>query len=541
MKRNFYTIYLSLFFVIIGSLPTQAQEENFYEMEVIQELKIEFAEENWRQALDSLRFNGDELLNAQLTINGTTFSDVGVRIKKDRVFMPDQKKNSLFIRLDHKIEGQNYLGNRAVMLSMALRDPSMLREVLAYNIAGKYMAAPKANFAKVQVNDEYYGFFINIEPIDDVFLENNFAYTKGHLFYSNPSGKVKMNDYCLDAAYGNLLSEPAAECYDRNIDLVRGQNFDPFVDLVKALNSDNKQLRANVLDIDQTLWMLAFNNVVANLSSYLGKEAPNYFLYQGEDNRFVPIIWNTNFAFGSSKNIGKGSDLSVVAMEKLDPFLHEKETRKPLVSQLLKDEMNRKVYLSHMRTILYDEFLSGAFEKKAMELQELIKVPLTNDRNRYYNTADFDRSLVATIGKITKIPGLVTFMNNRSRYLKKNKDFLFIPAEIGAPKYKQRKRYSRDQIENFQIQIPVSAFATEVKIRYRFKGETQFQEMLMKDDGKNYDLQAGDNIYGAIITPKPGADELEYYVRAENAKTVSYAPTRYMYELNKVKLSDLNK
>lgn len=541
MKHNFYKIYFSLILGILGASSLIGQDADFYQLDAIQEVKIEFEQENWRQALDSLRFNGEELLNAQLTINGSRFADVGVRIKKDRVFRPDQKKNSLFIRLDHKIEGQNYLGNRAVLLSMALRDPSMVREVLAYDIARKYMVAPKANFAKVQVNDEYYGFFINIEPIDDTFLENNFAYTDGHLFYSNPTGQVKMNDYCLDAAYGNLLLEPSAECYDRNMDLVRGTNFDPFVSLVKALNSDDDQLRAKHLNVDQTLWMLAFNNIVANLSSYLGKEAPNYFLYQDEDGRFVPIIWNTNFAFGSAKNIGKGSDLSVSAMEKLDPFLHENEARKPLVSKLLSNEKNRKVYLSHMRTILYDEFLSGAFEKQAMELQELIKVPLTNDRNRYYNTADFDRSLVATIGKITKIPGLVTFMNNRSRFIKKTKDFLFIPAEIGTPKYKQRKRYSRDEIESFQIQVPISAFATDVRILYRFEGEEAFQEMEMKDDGKNYDLNASDNIYGVIVKPKAGADQLEYYIRAENAKTISYFPARYTYELNKIKLSDLNK
>lgn len=541
MKHNFFKLYISFCLVLTGTSSLLAQDTDFYQIDAIQELKIEFKQENWRQALDSLRFNGDELLNAKLTINGTTFSDVGVRIKKDRAFIPDQKKNSLFIRLDHKIEGQNYLGNRAVLLSMALRDPSFVREVLAYNIAGKYMAAPKANFAKLQVNEEYYGFFVNIEPIDDAFLDANFAYTDGHLFYSNPTSKVKMNDFCLDAAYGNLLLEPSAECYDRNIDLVRGTSFDPLVALIRAINSDEPQLRAKNLDVDQTLWMLAFNNVIANLSSYLGKEAPNYFLYQKEDGRFVPILWNTNFAFGSAKNIGKGSDLSVSAIEKLDPFLHENEVRKPLVSKLLSSEENRKVYLSHMRTILYDEFLSGAFEKQAMELQELIKVSLTNDRNRYYDTADFDRSLVATIGKITKIPGLVTFMNNRSRYLKKTKDFLYIPTEIGTPKYKERKRYSRDEIENFQIQVPISAFASEVKVYYRFDGKGPFHQKEMKDDGKNYDLEAGDNIYGVIIPPDAGADQLEYYIRAENAKTVNYAPARYMYELNQIKLSDLNK
>jgi hypothetical protein len=132
-------------------------------------------------------------------------------------------------------------------------------------------------------------------------------------------------------------------------------------------------------------------------------------------------------------------------------------------------------------------------------------------------------------------------MNNRARYLKKTRDLLYLPSEIGTPKYKERARYSRDEITRFQIQVPISAFATEVKVFYRFEDEKVFQEMELKDDGQHYDLEAGDNIYGVVIKPKPGADKLEYFIRAENAKTFNYMPVRYMYERNEIKLSDLNK
>lgn len=537
-----YPYFLGLLFLTFFSLTTLvAQEDDFFQTDVIQDLSIEFEVENWRMALDSLRYNGDELLDATITINGTKLEGVGVRIKKSRFFEPDNQKNSLFVRLDHKKEGQSYQGNRAVLLSQSLRDPSMVREVLAYELARKYMPAPRANYAKVQVNEEYYGLFVNVEPVDTAFLSRSFGENTGHLFYSNPMLEEQVADYCLDAAFGNLLGEPDEECYQRNFQLVKGNSYEPFVQFVRALNSDRAELRNEFIDIDKTLWMLAYNNTIANLSGYLGKAAPNYFLYQQADGRFAPIMWNTNFAFGSVKNIGKGSDLTVDQMEKLDVLLHQNERTKPLVSNLLADDYNRKRYLSHVRTLVYEEFLSGVFEKRAKALQELIKEPLMADKNHYYHSTDFDQSLVATIGDITRIPGLLSFMNNRTRYLKKTEPLLFVPAEIGTPEAKRRKRYSRDRIENFQIQIPVSEFTSSITLYYRFDENESYQSVRMQDDGAHYDEAAGDNIYGAIIPPSEKADKIHFYIVAQNARTIAYAPVRYTQEQFSFSLTDLNK
>ena len=171
----------------------------------------------------------------------------------------------------------------------------------------------------------------------------------------------------------------------------------------------------------------------------------------------------------------------------------------------------------------------------------MIRVPLLNDRNRYYESSDFEKSLVATIGNVTKIPGPLTFMNNRSRFLKKHKDFLFIPPEISSIQVRSRERYSRERIENYEIQATVSAFSNRVTIFYRFDEDGPFQSMPMMDDGEHYDEGAKDNIYGAIIKPKAGSTRIQYYIQAQNARTLSYYPTRYMYNQEEIFLADLNK
>ncbi|HRF38655.1 MAG TPA: HisA/HisF-related TIM barrel protein, partial [Saprospiraceae bacterium] len=52
---------------------------NFYDPKTVQEIKITFAQQNWRYLLDSLRYNGNELLNCAVEVNGTKLKDAGLR------------------------------------------------------------------------------------------------------------------------------------------------------------------------------------------------------------------------------------------------------------------------------------------------------------------------------------------------------------------------------------------------------------------------------------------------------------------------------
>ena len=63
----------------------------------------------------------------------------------------------------------------------------------------------------------------------------------------------------------------------------------------------------------------------------------------------------------------------------------------------------------------------------------------------------------------------------------------------------------------------------------------------MADDGAHEDGQANDAVFGVLIKPQGGARQMEYYIMAENAKTVSYSPERYMFEQHKVTLDELNR
>ena len=146
--KNSLQVALSFLFLACSFPALHAQESTrYYGMDKIQEVRISFVQDNWAYLLDSLRFNGDGLLLGNLEINGQRFQNVGVRYKASKSFTPGKMRNSLHIELDYINQEQKLEGHRTVELSNALRDPSMIREVLAYELARDYMPAPRANSA----------------------------------------------------------------------------------------------------------------------------------------------------------------------------------------------------------------------------------------------------------------------------------------------------------------------------------------------------------------------------------------------------------
>lgn len=537
MKRT--VLYFSLLCLLFGSVFSLKAQSDFYETNTIQQINFSFEQENWSYWLDSLRFNGDELLDGTITINGQTFEGIGVRYRKSRSFVPGGNKNGLYVKLNHKNKGQSFQGHESIILSSALRDPSMIREVLALEIARKYMPAPGANFANVSVNDSLYGIFANIEMVEGPFLAKYFGDANGSLFLSNPRYEEKEEMGCLTDLYGSLQLDKEASCYEFNFDQYAGE-WEEVMELSRYLKREPNRIEM-ILDVDRTLWMLAFNAATINLNSYSGQYSQNYFLYKNANGQFSPILWNLNLAFGSYKNAGTGSDLRTRELLQLEPLLHQNNPAKPLANVLLSNEEYRKIYLSHLRTIVVEHLADDKFEARAKELQALIDAAVQKEQNSYYAYADFKLGLSTTIGKRSKIPGLVDFAKKRASYLQSTAELSVLPSTISEINVIKRERFSSQMVTDFKIQAKVDRYAQRVKIYYRFASSEPFQVAFMHDDGKHDDGEAGDEVFGVQIQPQRGMDSIEYYIYAENARAVNFSPSNYMFEQHQVSLSELNK
>lgn len=508
-------------------------------------MKITFEEDNWMTLLDSMRQYGDGLLIGTVEIDGKRYENVGIRYEGNKAYRVANTRNPLYIRLDYINKNQNHEGFETIKLSRALRDPSMLREVLGYEIARKYMPAPQANFATLSINDAAVGLFVNLQAVDEVFLKNNFGSSENSFFACSPSYSEKdmAPEGCKKNLYSSLEYESKASCYTRNFKILSKDGWDDLIELSRVLGQETEKIE-EVLHVDRTLWMLAFNNVLVNLNSYSGQNSKNYFLYKDDLGRFNPVVADLNLAFGSFKNIGGGSsDLKLKELQRLDPLLHADNATKPLISKLLSNPNYKKIYLSHLRTIVYDNFESDWYEKRATQLQAVINMPYFNSpvTDREYSYNEFQKALNNTTGKRSKIPGIIELMNKRSRFLKKHAEVSIFPPSVEDVLVAKREKFSNETVKDFKIQAKVEKRAKRVTLFYRYNSNEAYREVFMVDDGTHADGEIGDKIFGAIVKAEAGIDRIEYFIFAENAAAASFSPANYMFEPYTSNLAELNK
>lgn len=517
-----------------------AQTKDFYDAAHIPEIRVTFKQKNWSSILDSFKVVGNTMLMGDVSIDGQKLTNSGIRYRGTNSFKYGDKRNPYYIKLNFVNQSQSYQGASSITLSTALRDPSMVREVLGYEIARKYMAAPRANYVKLFVNEEYRGLFVNIESVEDDFLTRNFGTPDNSFFKCSAEAKSNVADGCRKNTSSSLELEENKNCYMPNYNLISKDGWDDLEMLIKTLNKDPENIE-KILNVDATLWMLAYNNVLVNLNSYSGHTSQNFYLYKDRNGRFTPIIWDLNLCFGSSKSINAGSDLTLEELQKLNPMLHETNPLKPLISQLLKNPYYTKVYISHIRQILADNIDNSFYEKRAKELQSNIKIPFMNDQFKYYQDKDLEKSIKATVGEKSKIPGLVELMSARAKFLKKNAALESLPPSVSDVKITAREKYAKENITIFKIQAKVDKFPKKVKIMYRANKDNPWMEAQMNDDGKSSDGTEGDKIFGVVIDPKGSYDSLEYYFVVENKEAIGFFPANYWNGAATVSLTQLNK
>jgi spore coat protein CotH len=538
MKKTSTLLTICLF-ILTGQIVAQSSGD-FYDVTSIHDVRITFSQQNWANVLDSNRINGDDMLVGTVTIDGYTYNNVGISYAKSPSYQTTAARNPWLLRLNLIDKKQAHQGYKTLMISQALRDPSLVREVLGYEIMRRYIPAPRANYVNMTVNNVNKGVYVNVEAIDEPFLQRNFNYTEGSLFRCVPDVRATPLPDCNSTNFGSLRYEANAKCYLRNFEILSKDGWDDLIELTRYLQNDSERI-GRVMHLDRALWFLALQNVMVNLSSYEGQFSGNYYLYRDANGQFNFMPTEMNLNFGSFKNVNGSSDLDFDGLVNLDPLLQLNNPMKPLISQILKNQENRKIYMAHIRQILADWFENDAYKTRAETLQRLIAKSYDATAEKPYETADFQRSLLETVGKVTKIPGIVELMSKRAKFLKKYPDLLNVPPKVSDIHFSNRQKFVAKTVTEFRIKAKVDNFPRRVRLFYRPVGTTTaFTEAQMFDDGKSHDVEAGDKIFGISIAPK-GFDAMEYYIIAESAGGISFEPANYFSQLRKVSLADLNK
>ena len=512
-------------------------QSDFYHPDTIREIKIYFEEPNWDELLDSLYAIGDnDRLKGDVKIDGVLYEDAGIRFKGFSSYGSNRVKNPFNISLDHFVNNQEHQGFNKIKLSNVIQDPSFVREVLSYEIARKYMPASEANFANVYVNDTLIGLYTNVESVNRDFTEKHFSSRDNSFFKCNPESlDLNGENSNLSDTPGDDLSAyyPLYKQESENSD-----DWQKLKNLIDSLALNPSDLES-ILNVDEALWMHAFNYSVINFDSYSGY-AQNYYLYEDAAGLFNPILWDMNMSFGSFR-LTDASDnwdgFSIAEAKTLDPLAHFNSVSvfpKPLMRRLFEIPIYRRMYLAHIRTIVEENFFNQDYANRAAHFQTTISASVLADTNKFYSNTDFTDNLNSTVSDLVDYPGITDLIDDRAVYLSN------YPGYQGAPTISLVNHTPSATIAGDDVWINATvAYPTNtVLISYRYAKSVPFSYQTMFDDGLHNDGAAGDGEFGIELT---GISNLvEHYVYAENDSTGRFSPERAAYEFYTIE-SDIAK
>jgi hypothetical protein len=516
MKKNLF----SFLFAIVANVGIS---QTFYDLNTIQSIEINFTQTNWDYMLDTATagYESDIMAN-WVKINGVQFDSVGVRYKGNSTYNANQVKNPFHITLD-AFKNQDYQGYTDIKLSNVAKDPSFVREVLSYKILRKYMHAPLSNYANVSVNGTLIGLYVSSESISKSFVNTHFYSNDNAFFKCNPPAGAGPGS----TAKPNLvnLGTDSTSYYDA-YEMKSNYGWAELIALTDSIANNINNVE-KILDVDRALWMIAFDNVLVNLDSYIGGFAQNYYLYKDNNGRFNSVVWDLNESFGTFSQTGTLNLTSTTSKQQMTHLLHATDAAWPLIKQLLSVPKYKRMYIAHMRTILSENFANGSYYTDAQALQTLISTSVTADVNKFFTLSQFTSNLTTDVASgMSSAPGLTNLMNARNTWLNTQTEFTAIYPTISSI-----LASNTSPAINSTVTITATVTNTNttgVYLGYRYSIEAAFKRIQMYDDGAHNDGSAGDNVYGVDVPIN--ASYMHYYIYAENNNAGLFSPERAEFE-----------
>ena len=260
-------------------------------------VKVTLPAATWDSYLEGVKTLTKEYVPADVTIDGTTYTNVGLRQFGDGSQQTNPAKANIRIKFNQYVPkqyGPEELRNLRLKASGA--DASFLREPIVYELIRSLgAAAPRTSWARVEVNGQDYGPYQVMEQIDSRMFQH---------FYGNKDG----------ANYDPVLNCMGLNCPPEGCDAlasyyeVGAGDFSEMLTLAKAIDSasdaDLVATLNQLVDVDDLMAVYAVEAVTADYDG-LAASGFNFEVYGDE-------------ATGKLRFIRHGADSSFKI--RMDPF-----------------------------------------------------------------------------------------------------------------------------------------------------------------------------------------------------------------------------
>lgn len=390
----------------------------------VSEINIKIDEEQWTDLLQNAI--KEEYYNCDITINGETFSNVGIRAKGNSslnmVASDDTTDRYSFkIKFDKYIKGQDYYGLEKLALNNNIGDTTNMKEYLSYEIFDELgVAVPGFAYTNIKINGQEWGLYLAVEVMEESFIERQFGSLEGNLYKPETMEMGNMNrnmerqpeknnedivehkndtknprsfgDFNRGNSDTNLvytgddISNYSGIFHNSIFKTTNEDDYNVVVEMMKNLDAGTNL--EEYLDVDEILRYFAANTFLVNLDSYAGNLKHNYYLYE-RNGKFQILPWDFNLSFGGHE-INNGS---LAINFPIDNPVTDTMENSPLISKLLEKQEYKEIYYQYLEDLTINYIESGKYKTSISRVNELIKDYIKSDPTAFYTYEEYQNSL----------------------------------------------------------------------------------------------------------------------------------------------------
>ncbi|MBK8489493.1 MAG: CotH kinase family protein [Saprospirales bacterium] len=428
-------------------------------------------------------------------------------------------KKSFKVSFNTYEPGRKWEGLEKLNLNGEHNDPAVIRSKICWDLLRWIdVPAPRSNHVELYINGDFYGLYINVEHIDEEFVQ---------LRYGNNDGNLYKCLYPADLVYkGNNPDLYKEEFWGRRAyELITNTDLDDYSDLAHFIDVLNNTPLANlpceleqVFEVDTYLKAIAFDVLSGNWDGSIFNKN-NFYLYHNlATGKFEYIPYDLDNTLGID---WLGKDWITRNIYDWGP---SNEAR-PIYDRILAVPEYRDRYSYYTNQILALFFVESTLFPYIEHIKTMIGPSAEADPYRPldygFTFSDFLNSYENALPFFHTPTGLKPYITGRRNTALQQLDLNAIPPIITGVK---------NNYPNLLQDISVSARFEDDgavitrELCYQIDGQN-LTCVEMVDDGQHADGGSGDGISGAIIPAVNQPVFFEYYVRAvDNSGKESHQP-----------------
>ncbi len=439
-----------------------------------------------------------------------TLQNVGFRLRGNTSLY--SAKKSFKVSFNTYDSGREYEGTQKLNLIGNHNDPTMSREKIYFDIYNSLgLPTRRVSFAKVYINNTYYGLYTLTEEYDEIFLRDRFGDDSGNLYKCVYGSNMEYNG-TGQAAYGSyeLLNNEVVNDKTDLIQLTEILNNTPIADLPCELEK--------VFNVDQFLKIYALDISTGHWDNY-GANQNNYYLYH---NQFTGQF---EFLSYDCDNV-LGVDWFGIDWTERNIYDWNFDGR-PLVERLMEITAYRDRLSFYLNKIATAYMQSDVLNPHIDSIREMIAPAALEDEFRTYDYGysyndfyeGFDNN---NIDDHTSY-GIKNFIEARN-----NSTINQVELNNISPVINNLNHFPGVTVPGVPINFTITAvddvIVTAVLFNYS-NDNIAYTQLPMFDDGAHNDGLSNDGTYGITIETFIDDTQLFYFITAEdNSGAISVYP-----------------